>query len=98
MLNSIKMITTISQDIKMVISSNTIVFNSISTDSVEAKTQIELNTGLSEVFELSFNSKYILDFISQVDKETFNIEFNETTLPFIVRDENFITIIMPIIT
>ena len=45
-----------------------------------------------------FNSKYLLDFISQVDKETFNIEFNETTLPFIVRDENFMTIIMPIIT
>ena len=98
MLNSIKMITTISQDIKMTISSDIIIFNSISTDSVEAKTQIELNTGLDEIFELSFNSKYILDFISQVDKETFKIEFNETTLPFIVRDENFITIIMPIIT
>ena len=54
MLSSIKMITTISQDIKMIVSANTIVFNSISTDSVEAKTQIELNTGLDEIFELSF--------------------------------------------
>jgi len=97
MLNAIKMITTISQDIKMIILQNVIIFNSLSSDNVEAKTEIELNTGLTEKFELSFNSKYILDFISQIDNSEFTIEFNETSLPFIVKDNNFITIIMPII-
>ena len=97
MLDAIKMITTISQEIKMTLREETIVFNSLSADNVEAKTEIELNTGLSEKFELSFNSKYILDFISQIDKNEFIIEFNEPSLPFIVKDDNFITIIMPIV-
>ncbi len=97
MTDAIKMITTISQEIKMTLLSDVIIFNSLSADNVEAKTEIELNTGLSEKFELSFNSKYILDFISQTNKNEFIIEFNEPSLPFIVKDDNFITIIMPIV-
>jgi len=97
MIDAIKMITTISQEIKMKILSNSIIFESLSTDNVEAKTEIEIDTKLDEKFEISFNSKYILDFISQVDKNEFTIALNEPTLPFIVQDENFITIIMPII-
>ncbi|SFZ97331.1 DNA polymerase III beta subunit [hydrothermal vent metagenome] len=97
MLDAIKMITTISQEIKMTLLSDTIIFNSLSSDKVEAKTEIEINTGLDEKFELSFNSKYLLDFISQIDNNQFIIEFNEPSLPFIVKDDNFITIIMPIV-
>jgi len=97
MIDAIKMITTISQEIKMTLLSDTIIFHSLSADNVEAKTEIELSTGLSEKFEISFNSRYILDFISQIDKNDFMMEFNEPSLPFIVKDENFITIIMPIV-
>jgi len=97
MLSAIKMITTISQEIKITLLKDTIIFNSLSADNVEAKTEIELNTGLDEKYELSFNSKYILDFISQIDTHSFVLEFNEPTLPFVVKDEDFITIIMPIV-
>jgi DNA polymerase-3 subunit beta len=97
MIDAIKMITTISQEIKMTLLSDTIIFNSLSADNVEAKTEIEINTGLNDKFELSFNSKYILDFISQTNKNEFMMEFNEPSLPFIVKDDNFITIIMPIV-
>ena len=97
MVDAIKMITTISQEIKITLLSDAIIFNSLSADNVEAKTEIELNTGLNDKFELSFNSKYILDFISQTNKNEFTIEFNEPSLPFIVKDDNFITIIMPIV-
>jgi len=97
MIDAIKMITTISQEIKMTLLSDVIIFNSLSADNVEAKTELELNTGLNDKFELSFNSKYILDFISQTNKNEFSIEFNEPSLPFIVKDDNFITIIMPIV-
>ena len=98
MIEAIKMITTISQEIKMTLLSDAIIFNSLSSDNVEAKTEIELNTGLNDKFELSFNSKYLLDFISQINKNEFVIEFNEPSLPFIVKDDNFMTIIMPIVT
>jgi len=97
MIESIRMITTISQDIKLTILSDVIIFNSLSPDNVEAKTEIELYTGFEDKYELTINSKYLLDFISQIDSNTFELQFNETNLPFIVRDQNFITIIMPII-
>ena len=97
MIDAIKMITTISQEIKITLLSDAIIFNSLSADNVEAKTELEINTGLNEKFELSFNSKYLLDFISQTNKNEFTIEFNEPSLPFIVKDDNFITIIMPIV-
>jgi len=97
MIDAIKMITTISQEIKITLLSDVIIFNSLSADNVEAKTELEVQTGLKEKFELSFNSKYLLDFISQTNKNEFNIEFNEPSLPFIVKDDNFITIIMPIV-
>jgi len=97
MIDAIKMITTISQDIKITLLSHAIIFNSLSADNVEAKTEIEINTGLDEKFELSFNSRYLLDFISQINKNEFTIEFNESSLPFVVKDDNFITIIMPIV-
>jgi len=97
MLEAIKMITTISPEIKMAFSSDKIEFNSLSSDNVEAKTQIAINTNLTENFELSFHSKYMLDFISQTNQHEFMIEFNESSLPFVLRDNNFITIIMPII-
>jgi len=77
--------------------SHAIEFHSLSADNVEAKTQIEIHTGLNEDFELSFHSKYLLDFISQSNQHEFMIEFNESSLPFVLRDNNFITIIMPII-
>ena len=97
MIDAIKMITTISQEIKITLLTDTIIFNSLSADNVEAKTELEINTGLNDKFELSFNSKYLLDFISQINKNEFTIEFNEPSLPFIVKDDNFITIIMPIV-
>ncbi|CAA6827976.1 MAG: DNA polymerase III beta subunit (EC [uncultured Sulfurovum sp.] len=96
MIDAIKMITTISQEIKMRLLENSIIFESLSSDNVEAKTEIEINTGFTEKFELSFNSKYLLDFIAQTNKNEFTIEFNEPSLPFIVKDDNFVTIIMPI--
>ena len=97
MIDAIKMITTISQEIKMTILPDKIVFNSLASDNVEAKTELEINTGFPDKFELSFNSRYILDFISQIEKDKFVLGLNEPSLPFLVKDDGFITIIMPIV-
>jgi len=97
MLDAIRMITTISQEIRITFLADAVLFNALSDDNVEAKTEIELHTGIPDKFEISLNSRYLLDFLAQVEHEKFTIGLNESTLPFLVRDENFITIIMPII-
>jgi len=98
MIDSIKMITTISQEIKITFTSNNILFNSLTADNVEAKTELNIETGIQDSFELNVNSRYLLDFISQVEESEFQILLNESTLPFVLKDREFITVIMPIIT
>jgi len=97
MLQAIRMVTTIANDIKITFLADAVLFNALSDDNVEAKTEIELETGIDDRFEISLNSRYLLDFLAQVDHDRFTIGLNDSTLPFLVRDENFITIIMPII-
>ena len=97
MIEAIKMITTISQEIKINFLSDKLIFNSLTADNIEAKTELLLPTGISENFELFVNSRYLLDFITQVDDATFKIALNEPTLPFVLKDKEFITVIMPII-
>ncbi|SFV55648.1 DNA polymerase III beta subunit [hydrothermal vent metagenome] len=96
-MDSIKMITTISQEIKITFLQESIIFNSLSADNVEAKTELLIFTGINQEFELNVNSRYFLDFIAQVENNEFEILLNESTLPFILKDKNFITVIMPII-
>jgi len=97
MLESIKLITTISQEIKILFTPNVIIFKSLTPDNIEAKTELHSPTPLSETFELNVNSRYLLDFIAQVEGENFEILLNEPTLPFVLKDKKFITVIMPII-
>ena len=97
MIDSIKMITTISQNIELDILTDKIIFKSLSSDNIEAKTELSINTNIQNEFKLFLNSRYILDFLSQIESETFLLELNEENLPFVVKDNNFITIIMPII-
>jgi len=97
MMDAIRMITTISQEIKISFLNDLVIFNSLSSDSVEAKTEIEVDTGLENKLEISLNSKYMLDFLSQADNDTFEMGINESSLPFVLKNNNFMTIIMPII-
>ena len=97
MIDAIKQITTISNDLKITFENAHITFESLSEDNVEAKTQVDFNTPFTEPFVLAINSKYILDFISQINTNEFNMNLNESNLPFIVSSEDFKTIIMPIV-
>jgi len=97
MIDSIKMITTISQEIKIIFTQESLLFYSLTTDNIEAKTELLIPTGLSNEFEINVNSRFLLDFISQIDSNTFEIALNEPTLPFVLKDKQFITVIMPII-
>jgi len=97
MLEAIKMITTISQEIKITFNQHGLLFNSLTADNVEAKTELQIHTGINETFELNVNSRYLLDFIAQIEESTFQILLNEPTLPFVLKEKTFITVIMPII-
>ena len=97
MIDSIKQITTISSDVKITFLNNTITFESLSDDNIEAKTEINFTTGFNEPFSLAINSRYLLDFLNSINSSEFTIGLNEGNLPFILSDANFITVVMPIV-
>ncbi len=97
MIDAIKQITTISNDLKITFNDTYITFESLSEDNIEAKTQITYDTPFKDPFVLAINSKYLLDFLSQINTNEFNIGLNEANLPFVVSSEDFKTIIMPIV-
>jgi len=97
MIDSIKQITTISTDVKITFFQGTITFESLSDDNIEAKTEIGHNTGFNETFSIAINSRYLLDFLNSINNSEFTIGLNEGNLPFILSDENFKTVVMPIV-
>ena len=97
MIDAIKQITTISNDLKITFENNLITFESLSEDNIEAKTQMTFETPFTDAFVLAINSKYILDFLSQINTTEFTVGLNESNLPFVVSSEDFKTIIMPIV-
>ncbi len=94
---AIKQITTISNDMKVTFLQNTITFESLSDDNIEAKTEMDYATNFDEAFVLAVNSRYVLDFLAQIPNSEFTIGLNEPNLPFILQDGNFKTIVMPIV-
>ena len=96
LIEAIKLVTSIESKIKMTFNQDNIIFESLDDDS-ESKTQIDVPLNIEESFYIAVNSKYILDFLSSTTNENINIGFNESNLPFYLEDNNFITIVMPIV-
>ncbi len=97
MIESIKQITTISSDVKITFLNSSITFESLSDDNIEAKTEINFPTGFTTPFTIAINSKYLLDFLNSINSSEFNLGLNEGNLPFVLSDENFKTVVMPIV-
>ncbi|NPA81912.1 MAG: DNA polymerase III subunit beta [Epsilonproteobacteria bacterium] len=97
MIDSIKQVSIISEEIKITFKPNLIVFESLNEDNVEAKTEIEYETGVEEEIYIAANARHLLDFLTHIERNEFEIGINDPQLAFMLKSENFITIIMPII-
>lgn len=96
-IEGIKVINSVTNDVKITFKSNEILFESLSQDNSEAKTQIEMNLPLEEEIEIGINSRHVLDFLQQIDTADFIWELNGKNAPFVLKSENFSTVVMPII-
>jgi len=97
MIEAIKQITIISNEIKLTFLKDRIIFKNLSDENIEAQTEMEVSTPFEEKFVMAVNSKYILDFLAQTETEEFEMGINEAELPFELKENNFITIVMPIV-
>lgn len=96
MIEAIKQISIVSSDIKITFKNQSIIFESLNEDNIEAKTEIEFDTSLYEDIHFLVNSRYILDFLGNIEKSNFILGYNDAGIPFTLESEDFITIVMPI--
>ena len=96
-IEGIKVINSVTNDVKLTFKANEILFESLSQDNSEAKTQIEINLPLEEEIEIGINSRHVLDFLTQIDTADFIWGLNGKNAPFVLKSENFSTVVMPII-
>ena len=94
-LSHLKQVSIISSTIRITIDKEKIEFETISDETTKAKTSFEIQTNI-ENFNFTVNSRYVLDFLHVIDSEYFILELNKSDTPFILKDKNFITIIMPL--
>jgi len=80
--------------VKITITNKKIIFESLD-DTMEAKTSFEINTNIED-FTFAVNSKYMIDFLNVLNDEYFTLCLNEPNIPFELKEENFITIVMPL--
>ena len=91
----LKQISIISNEVKITIKSDEIIFESFGDETMEAKTSFKINTNIEE-FNFAVNSRYLSDFLNTINSENFDLCLNEPNIPFELRDNNFITIVMPL--
>jgi len=91
----IRQIVVISNEIKFSINKTSMEIESISEENIEAKTELEITSNL-ENFVFAANSKFILDFLSVIEEDEFELCLNEANIPFTLRSKQFQTIIMPL--
>ncbi len=96
MIEKLKQITTISYEMKLTFNKDKIIFESLNEDNIEAKTELISNLELDEEIYLAINSRYMLDFLANIEKDEFKLRYNDSTLPFMLKSHNFITVVMPI--
>jgi len=97
MIEHIKLINSISNEIRVTFDQGKVVMESISDENSEALTEFEANITVFEKITISINSKHVMDFLTQCEKEEFEFGINDSNVPFMLQSENLRTIIMPII-
>lgn len=96
-LDSLKKISVVAENMKLHFNKNKLIFEGISLDNMEAKTELDIELNIEESFSLNIKIKYLMDFLNSIESEDFEFEINEPNLAFIVRSGELETIIMPVI-
>ena len=96
MMDAIRTISMLSDQMKITFAPDTISFESIIEDNSEAKTTIEYQTGLEEEFCIGVKNRYLIDFLTSIEDDNFELGFNDANLAFVVSSKELKTVIMPI--
>ena len=96
-MDSLKKISVVSEKMKLSINKDKIIFEGISLDNMEAKTELEIQNDINEEISINIKIKHLIDFLNSIEEEKFQISINEPNLAFRVNSGGLSVIIMPMI-
>ncbi len=96
-IDSLKKISAVAEKMKLHFNKNKLIFEGMSIDNMEAKTELDIELDIKEDFSLNITIKHLIDFLNSIESEDFKFFVNEPNLAFVVRCEQLETIIMPVI-
>lgn len=96
MIESLKLINTVSNEVQIEISNNKMLFSSVEDANNNAVTDIEIEFETDEVLSLGANSKFILDFLNVIYDDKFTLSLNESSMPFVLQSGQLKTVVMPV--
>lgn len=97
LIEHIKIVNSISTEIKLIFENQKVVIESISDENSEAITEFECELNLNESVHIAANSKHIIDFLTQCEKDSFEFAMHESNVPFMISCDSLQTVVMPII-
>lgn len=96
-IDSLKKINVVTEKLKLHFTKDKIIFEGISLDNMEAKTELETELNIDDNFALNIKIKYLLDFLTSIEENEFKISINEPNLAFVVSSQGLSMVIMPMI-
>ena len=96
MVEGIKTISMLSDQMKITFSKESITSESLIEDNSEAKTMIEFQTGLEEDISINVKNRNLIDFLQSIEDEKFEFGFKDKNLPFVVSSKELLTVISPL--
>lgn len=97
-LENLKPILSIANEVKMTFRSGGIEFESLNDDNIEAKTNFDFPlSNIEKEITIALNARYLVDFLSVIKGNEFTLSYNDNSMPFILKNEEHMVIVMPII-
>jgi DNA polymerase-3 subunit beta len=95
---ALKLISNVNPEVKITIDGKVIEVESLvdGSSKAEAKTEFEISDEVAEPISFGLNSRYLLDFLSAIEDDRFNLSITEPIRPILAESKNFQLVIMPI--
>lgn len=96
MMQSIKQVNVVSNEVAIKITSSAITFSAVNDLNDKASTDIEIETGIDKEINMIVNSKILLDFLNVIYDNDFTMNINAENMPFLLESSNLKTVVVPI--
>ena len=96
MIEGVKTISTMCDQMKITIKPEGIIFESINEDNSEARTEIEVPNDIQDSIFFGIKNRFLLDFLTSIEENSFLLEFNNPESAFVVSSGDLKTVMMPI--